>query len=201
MPAFINLTGRKFHYLTALRIGDRKNNEIRWLCQCECGKETLVSSSSLREEETKSCGCKSIVLMVRHHITHGMTYTRIYRVWRAMVDRCEKPNHKLYPRWGGRGIKICEAWHAFENFHAWAVANGYHEGLTIERKDNNGNYEPDNCKWATQKEQANNRRTNVFIEFQNQRRTLTQWSEYLGIKKSVLRHKLKKLPIEQALGK
>lgn len=108
---------------------------------------------------------------------HGLTNSRIYGIWNGIIQRCENPNRKAYPRYGGRGISVCEEWHNFQIFYEWAINNGYKEDLTIDRIDNNGNYEPSNCRWATYKEQANNMRKNVIYEINGTKHNLKEWSE------------------------
>lgn len=113
--------------------------------------------------------------------------TRIYSIYKGMKDRCRYKTNDNYERYGGRGIRVCEEWLAdYMNFYNWAINNGYKEGLTLDRIDSNKNYEPDNCRWATYKEQANNTRRNNFITYNGETHTLTEWAEKLGIKRSTL---------------
>lgn len=128
--------------------------------------------------------------------------TRIYSIYKGMKDRCRYKTNDNYERYGGRGIRVCEEWLAdYMNFYNWAINNGYKEGLTLDRIDPNKNYEPDNCRWATYKEQANNTRRNNYITYNNKTHTLTEWSEILGIKRSTLSNRIvtKKWDIEKAL--
>ena len=116
-----------------------------------------------------------------HTLTHGQRNTRLYHIWTSMKQRCCNPNHKYYNLYGGRGISVCEEWLNFEPFYEWAKASGYNDKLTIDRKDNDKGYSPDNCRWTTQKVQCNNRRNNVLLTCNGKTQTLTQWSEELGI--------------------
>ena len=136
-------------------------------------------------------------------IKHGMSGTRIYKTWHNIRSRCKNPNASKYENYGGKGITICEEWDSsFENFYEWAMENGYEEGLTIDRIDGTGNYEPDNCRWVTPKEQANNTRANVRIEWNGINHTLTEWSEITGIKANTIRKRIFELgwSVEHALS-
>lgn len=126
---------------------------------------------------------------------------KLYDTWRHMIDRCEKANHHAYKDYGGRGVSVCVEWHSFDNFFDWAVSNGYAFGLTLDRENVNGNYEPSNCRWATWKEQGNNRRTNTLITFNGRTQTMAVWADELGITRHTLWARLHKhkMPLEIAL--
>lgn len=194
MPRLNDKTGHRFSRLLVIRhVGRNKHRHSQWECQCDCGKRIVVSSCALATGNTKSCGCLNDELIGSLQRTHGMSGgNRVYRIWLDMRRRCSNSERKCWHNYGGRGITICPEWSDYANFHAWALANGYHNDLTLERKNNNGNYEPENCRWATRKEQCNNTRNNVMVDFKGQIKTLKQWSEELGIKYSTLHARVRR---------
>lgn len=128
------------------------------------------------------------------HYKHGGKGTKLYEVWCTMRRRCNCPKVQSYKHYGGRGIKVCEEWQDdFLVFQKWAISNGYQEGLTLDRIDNNGNYEPSNCRWATMKVQANNQRTTLKIEYKGLTKTLHEWADFLGLKPNTLYYRIFKL--------
>jgi hypothetical protein len=200
IPAcFTDITGRVFGRLKVIRRAP--NNPgcrySRWECVCSCGGTTISNGSSLRMGHTKSCGCiqREYAKTGDAKRIHGMTTKgtperRLYDIWSKMKNRCENPSYRFYKNYGGRGIKVCEEWHDNRKFFAWALANGYRHDLCIEREDNDGNYEPSNCCWATYKEQGRNKRNNVMLEMDGVRQSLSAWAEEVGIEYSTLRHRI-----------
>ena len=186
--ALKDLTGLRFDRLVVIRRADNyKNGASRWECKCDCGKIKTISGYSLTAGKTKSCGCFHDE---GNHITHGMSNGRLYTIWCNMKRRCKSKAAKNY---GGRGITVCAEWAGcFETFRDWALANGYREDLTIERKDPNGDYCPENCTWATMVEQQNNKRDNHMISFRGKTQTLQQWANETGIKAATIRYRLRK---------
>ena len=186
-----DLSGQKFGALVAISMGPklRPTSGAWWLCRCECGSEKSIPSSDLVAGKVRSCGCLHGALKSESLRTHGLTKTRTHRIWQAMLTRCRNPRAPNFQHYGGRGIKVCERWLEFENFYA--DMGECPENFSIDRIDVNGDYAPENCRWASRKEQANNTRSNVFFEFNGERLTRTQWEEKLGMGKTTLRNRLR----------
>lgn len=185
----LDLIGKRFGRLTVIAFAGTVKQQSLWLCRCDCGREKVVRGRCLQNGNTRSCGClRSEVAAARarnrDHSTHGLSHTRIYRIWRGMMQRCYKEHAKDYPRYGGRGITVCEEWHDVLEFYDWAVLNGYQGDSQIDRIDNNGNYEPNNCRWVAAKKQQNNRRSCTYITIDGCIHTATQWCEIKGLSRN-----------------
>lgn len=186
----IDLTGKRFGRLTVIERSSEKNQcSSKWICECDCGNVVSVYSHNLRQGTTVSCGCYNLERLHndKRHLTHGLGNHPIYETWCHMKTRCCNPNATGYENWGGRGITICDEWKEdFVQFYDWSITHGWREGLTIDRIDNDGPYSPDNCRWVTPKEQANNTRRNHILEFNGKRHTISEWSEITGIDRNVI---------------
>lgn len=211
MAKFIDLTGQKFNKLTVLCKSNKRDNSgsIYWKCKCDCGNETLVITKHLKNGHTKSCGCLHIQQakeqakkMIKNNIIHNKSNTRLYHIYQGMINRCYKETHKFYKNYGGRGIRICDEWlKDFMSFYNWAMENGYKEDLTIDRINNNGNYEPNNCRWLTIKEQAENRRTNTLYKYKGEIKPLKLICEELNVKYTTIRKRIVNgMSLEEALN-
>ncbi len=187
----IDLTGQRFGRLTVIRQdGNNKNGSARWLCICDCGKVKTVTGVNMRIGQTQSCGCYQKEQARRfgniYTPTHGHSREKLFRVWKSMLHRCYSEHSSSYKNYGERGIFVCDEWHEYETFKSWALQNGYAEGLSIDRIDVNGNYCPDNCKFSTIKEQANNKRNNHLVEIDGVTKTIAQWADYAGLSYSTV---------------
>ena len=184
MSKISDLTGKQFGELKVLYLCNYRNKYKRaiWHCQCSCGKEIEVCSNSLIRKNTKSCGCLKLKKIKNLNLKHNESKTKLFYIWIAIKQRCLNYKNGSYKNYGGRGISICKEWtNDFCKFKDWAIKNGYKEGLTIDRIDNNGNYEPNNCRWADKNIQNSNTRRTHFIEYNNKKYTMKQLSKLLQI--------------------
>ena len=180
--------GQKYGRLTVIGTTRKPNvNAYYWKCRCDCGNEVVCSPYKAITGHTNSCGCykrdKTIESNKVKKKTHGGRYERLYSIWDGMKVRCYAPTNKDYPRWGGRGVTVCDEWkNDYAKFREWAYANGYDDKLTIDRIDPNGNYEPDNCRWITNEAQQRNRRNAITIEWDGEPMALADWCEKYNVK-------------------
>lgn len=188
-----DITGQKFGRLTVLnRLHNyHKHDGVYWLCVCDCGNLFEVKGGNLRSGDTKSCGCWLIENAQLKFKTHGKRKTRLYRTWAHMKSRCYNKNVPAYPDYGGRCIAVCDDWKDdFMSFYDWSMANGYEDTLTIDRINNDGNYEPENCRWADKKQQSRNRRNVKRYTINGETHCLSEWCEILELNFSTVRNRI-----------
>lgn len=209
MSKLIDLTGQRFGRLVVIEqaedyVTPKGIKRRKWLCQCDCGKTCVVLGSSLKSGRTSSCGClrrEKIEEINKANQTHGKSQTRLYHIWQLMKQRCLNPQNKHYVDYGGRGITICDEWKGdFIAFYNWAIDSGYRDDLSIDRADNCKGYNPENCRWVSEKVQANNKRNNRYLTLNGETHNLSEWSEITGIKIDTICKRLKAgWPVEKAL--
>lgn len=193
-----DITGLRVGYLTALRYHGSDGKKSLWVVRCDCGAEKLMPASEMKKQAARgivaSCGCKRRESISTRRTQHGMSKHPAYAVWRSMCDRCRLPSHHAWHNYGARGITVCERWAAsFAAF--WAdMGPTYRPGLTLDRIDNSAGYSPENCRWATYEQQANNTRMNRMVGD----KTATQLAQELGVKRSTMYYRLAKgVPVER----
>ena len=183
MPTFIDLTGQRFGRLLVIEcVGRSKNQKSIWRCKCDCGKEKIILAASLRNGRSQSCGCLHNELLIKTFTTHGLGNTRLASIKKGILKRCYKPKCKSYKGYGERGIYVCEEWlNNPSAFFEWSLSNGYEDHLSIDRIDNDGPYSPENCRWATQTEQANNTRRNRILTLNGVSQSPASWARELKV--------------------
>ena len=196
MGKFVDLTGQRFGRLVAIKLLTSKGaKRPKWLCKCDCGGYVTTIGKSLRNGDCTSCGCHRKEVLKRGakaNITHGETNNKLYDVWRGIKKRCRLKSNHNYELYGGRGIDVCDEWYdSYENFRDWSLKNGYKEGLTIDRIDVDGDYEPNNCRWVDWKTQQNNRRNTVYVEFKGKTYPRAVLADKLGVTNQALLYRQK----------
>lgn len=196
MPKALNLIGQTYGRLLVIsKLSTRdRYKKVVWECRCSCGAIAHVNTKNLRTKNTQSCGC----LHMDTCTTHGMSKTRIYKLWVGMVNRCHNPNNPNYQNYGAKGITVCKRWRNFENF---MVDMGERPpGMSIDRTNNSKGYTPTNCKWATDAEQALNKTTTRFVVYKGEKLCVSHWAKKLGMRHDTLTLRLNAgWPIEKAL--
>lgn len=192
MPQFIDMAGKTCGYFKVLRRGPNWQKCIRWWCRCKCGSEVLVFGTILRNGRSKSCGCRKIEKMTTHGCS-GRVHRKLtteYSIWGKILDRCNNPRNKQYPRYGGRGISVCKRWYKFENF--LEDMSKRPSNFNIDRINNNGNYCKRNCRWASKRLSALNRENSISIRYRGQTKYLTEWADYLNIPRWVIYNRMRR---------
>lgn len=193
----------QFGKLTVIGVDESKASGTQWECLCECGNIRSVRQHSLLDGHIKSCGCLVTASIMENLTKHGKYYTPLYAVWRGMNQRCYNEKHIDHKWYSERGIGVCDEWrNNFESFYSWSQENGYKNGLSLDRIDNTKGYSPENCRFVTAKDQANNRTTNIMITHDGRTQTLKQWTEELGLKYHTIyeRVRIRGIPFEKAIS-
>lgn len=186
-----DISGEVFGYLTVIsREMSECTKNANWLCECHCGKKIVTGGNRLRAGKVCSCGCMRGALKIATMGTHGKTNSRIYKIWHSMKSRCDY-SFKGSERYHGRGIKVCNEWsESFQAFMNWAMSNGYSDELSIDRINSNGDYSPDNCRWATLEVQNNNKSSNVLVDIDGEKKTIAEWARLSGLKYETIRSRI-----------
>ena len=200
MSVVMDLTGQQFGKLTVVRRGPdriaKSGKSVRWECRCECGAQALVDGRHLKNGHTRSCGCEKKIAarkVGKDNLRHNQEERRLHHIWNGLNMRCRNEKNDRFSDYGGRGITVCKEWaDSFGAFRDWALANGYRGDLTIDRIDVNGNYIPENCRWATVIEQNNNKRNNHFITVFGVKKTVSEWARAVGISNGTIYARLRK---------
>ena len=192
MSVGVDISNQKYGYLTALIFCFYKNKKVYWLCKCHCGNLKAIRKSHLMSGLTKSCGCFKNKMISIANGTHHKRNSSIYNRWIGMRDRCYNKNSRVYYRYGGRGITVCEKWrYSFENFLK-DMGEPIGKNYSIDRIDNDVNYEPANCRWATPREQSLNRKSNIFLEYKGRVKCQKEWAQELGINQNTISKRVKR---------
>ena len=190
MSNFNDLTGHVYGRLTVISPAYKdKHRHWKWNCKCECGKECIVAGCHLRRKRnpTRSCGCLHLDMITKH----GCAGTDLSNIYYGIIHRCHNPKSKDYPRYGGRGIEVCDEWRAdIRSFVAWGKSSGYEKGLSIDRIDNDGSYSPENCHWISLAAQNRNKSSNKLITYNGETRILEEWGEHLEVDADMICHRL-----------
>lgn len=204
MGTVLDITGQTYGRLTAVELAElrpQKNGKhlAHWLCKCTCGNTVVVSVTALRCGNTKSCGCLSSEKTAernkksaKHMARANGKSERLYRIWCGIKGRCYNQSDDAFEDYGARGITMCDEWKSdYAAFKTWAINSGYKNELSIDRVDNNAGYTPCNCRWATPKQQANNRRNNILVEYNGKRQSISDWSKDTGFSYRMISTRLK----------
>ena len=199
MAKIKDISGRRYGRLVVLGspeiIKSGAGQRTVWLCQCDCGNSTRVSTGNLTSGGVVSCGCRRREVLNR--TKHGCEQHELYNTWRHMMQRCYQTDHPTYRHYGGRGIRVCRRWHDISKFITDMAPRP--PGTSLDRIDNDGPYSPRNCRWSSPTEQQNNKRTNRLLLFRGEKKTMSQWAREVGMPVETLFARLKKMPIESAL--
>lgn len=199
-----NLVGRRYGRLVVVAFHHSDGEKRFWLCKCDCGGEKVVSTGVLNYGAVASCGCLKLETQRKNRtkvIKHGFSHKeRLYEIWKNMRRRCYDPTNKRAEHYYRKGVTVCDEWNDYAVFREWALNNGYSDNLTLDRIDNNGNYSPSNCRWATPKQQANNTSRNRMITYAGKTMTMSEWADCVGLTYAALNHRMQRhWPVGKAL--
>jgi hypothetical protein len=186
-----DLTAKRYNRWTVLGFSHTDKHRTQfWNCICECGKQKVVNAAHIKTGRSRSCGClqKETISKLKKHGQYG---TKLYGVWAGMKQRCQNPKAHEYENYGGRGITVCTNWQTAKPFLDWALANGYREGLQLDRINTDKGYSPENCRFVTPAENECNRKNNVFLTVGNETKTISEWSRIVGCKKDLIYSRIK----------
>jgi len=200
VPKLEDLTGQRFGRWTVLERAENKGKRTAWLCKCDCGTVKAVHATSLKNGDSTSCGCYA----KEHpaHVVHGLGNTKLHARWAQIKRRCFNSHDKVYQHYGAKGITMCDEWkNDFVKFYDWSMANGYKDGLEIDRIDNSKGYSPDNCRWVTRLKQANNKTNNKYYTYKGETKTLAEFARQYGMTYMTLylRVNRRHIPIDKAI--
>lgn len=182
MGKIIDLTGQRFGRLEVIGFHGLERRQAMWDCRCDCGNMCVKRGYLLRSGQTVSCGCILHDILIERNTVHGLSKHPVYNIWQHMKKRCYNKNCLDYKDYGGRGITVCDEWKDdFRSFYDWSMANGWEKGLYIDRINNDGNYEPSNCRWTTMTVQANNTRRIHAITYNGKTQSMMDWCEELDL--------------------
>jgi hypothetical protein len=196
-----DLVGKTFHRFTVIKFLGSENNNRLWECRCSCGTIKTLNTKKIMAGNTRSCGClvkeKSRLNAIKYSTTHGLSKnddgsaTRLYTIWLGMKRRCYSKLSKSYKTYGALDIKVCDEWkNSYLNFYTWAISNGYNDNLTIERRNFNGDYAPENCTWIPNSEQAKNRRNNIYLNVDGEVLTIAECARRKNISRATLKYRI-----------
>jgi hypothetical protein len=191
MGKLCNLSGKIYGRLTVISRAENKGRYVAWNCLCECGKKKIVPAFHLKDGHTKSCGCYLVEFAGNLKRTHSDNRSKEHQTWNGIKKRCLNPNEPAYKHYGARGITVCDRWlESYSNFLS-DMGRAPSKRHSIDRINTNGNYEASNCRWATPKEQANNKRNTTYLEYNGQNKTIVEWCEFTGINYRAIRSRLR----------
>ena len=201
MAKKIDLIGKRFGRLIVICEYDKdKDGKIRYLCKCDCGNKTTVRGYSLRRGDTTSCGCYAKESAITRNTKYSKKEKILYDVWRSMKQRCNNSNSKDYHNYGCRGISVCDEWNDYLVFYNWGIKHGYEKNKQLDRINNNGNYEPSNCRWVTPLENLNNTRKTKHFTIGKITHTLTEWCQIYNVRRAIVEDRTRRgWDIEKAL--